>query len=923
MTKTVCLVDGSGYIFRAFYGLPPLTAPDGTPVNAVYGFTNMFLRLTKALRCDYSLVLFDAKRQNFRNEIFPDYKGTRKDIPEDLIPQFPIIREATTALNLNQLEMEGYEADDLIATYARKALEKGFEVVVVSADKDLMQLIRPGVTFYDPMKDKFFTPEDVKEKFGVYPDKVVDVQALAGDSIDNIPGVPGIGLKTAAQLIEEFGSLEQVLARAGEIKQNKRRETLLANIDNARTSLALVTLKNDVPVEKDIEDYHCHKPSFETLEQFIDRYGFTSLKPRVHRWVEEQCSALPDEDVPAVNAVFKEVEKHYELVRDEDALKRWAETIRAKGRFAFDTETNGLNPAFDEIVGFSLATDEGVACYVPLRHKAPAAGKNMDLFAAPDEAEIQQLSFDVVAKYMAPLMADKAILKIGHNIKFDMHFFGQVIGENAPFAPIEDTAVLSYDLDSSEHGHGMDELAEKFMDYKTIRYEDVCGSGKDKVTFDKVPLEKCYEYAAEDADVTLRLYNIFKPRLIAERMVAVYDNFDRPLIPILKQMEQAGIMVDAQALINLSKEFEGKLKTFEQEIYKLAGEEFNIGSPKQIGEILFGKLGAKGKKTPTGAWQTGADILEELAADGNALAGKILDWRAISKLKSTYTDALLGLLDKNNRVHTTFSQVVANTGRLASSNPNLQNIPIRSEEGKKIRACFIAKPGCKIIASDYSQVELRLLASVADVKGLKHAFEEGIDIHAATAAKVFGVPYDEVDSNMRRHAKAINFGIVYGISQYGLAKQIDVSNEEAKKYIDAYFAQMPEIKTYMDETIAFAHKHGYVVTPFGRKCAISGINDKNKRISMNAERAAINAPIQGGAADIIKLAMIAVQNELQKGGWQTKMLLQVHDELVFEAPVHEVEKVAAMIKQTMENVVNLAVPFVAEVGIGDNWSEAH
>lgn len=923
MTKTVCLVDGSGYIFRAFYGLPPLTAPDGTPVNAVYGFTNMFLRLTKALRCDYSLVLFDAKRQNFRNEIFPDYKGTRKDIPEDLIPQFPIIREATTALNLNQLEMEGYEADDLIATYARKALEKGFEVVVVSADKDLMQLIRPGVTFYDPMKDKFFTPEDVKEKFGVYPDKVVDVQALAGDSIDNIPGVPGIGLKTAAQLIEEFGSLEQVLARADEIKQNKRRETLLANIDNARTSLALVTLKNDVPVEKDIEDYHCHKPSFETLEQFIDRYGFTSLKPRVHRWVEEQCSALPDEDVRAVNTVFKEVEKHYELVRDEDALKRWAETIRAKGRFAFDTETNGLNPAFDEIVGFSLATDEGVACYVPLRHKEPAAGKNMDLFAAPDEAEIQQLSFDVVAKYMAPLMADKTILKIGHNIKFDMHFFGQVIGENAPFAPIEDTAVLSYDLDSSEHGHGMDELAEKFMDYKTIRYEDVCGSGKDKVTFDKVPLEKCYEYAAEDADVTLRLYNIFKPRLIAERMVAVYDNFDRPLIPILKQMEQAGIMVDAQALINLSKEFEGKLKTFEQEIYKLAGEEFNIGSPKQIGEILFGKLGAKGKKTPTGAWQTGADILEELAADGNALAGKILDWRAISKLKSTYTDALLGLLDKNNRVHTTFSQVVANTGRLASSNPNLQNIPIRSEEGKKIRACFIAKPGCKIIASDYSQVELRLLASVADVKGLKHAFEEGIDIHAATAAKVFGVPYDEVDSNMRRHAKAINFGIVYGISQYGLAKQIDVSNEEAKKYIDAYFAQMPEIKTYMDETIAFAHKHGYVVTPFGRKCAISGINDKNKRISMNAERAAINAPIQGGAADIIKLAMIAVQNELQKGGWQTKMLLQVHDELVFEAPVHEVEKVAAMIKQTMENVVNLAVPFVAEVGIGDNWSEAH
>lgn len=923
MTKTVCLVDGSGYIFRAFYGLPPLTSPDGIPVNAVYGFTNMFLRLTKAIRCDYSLVLFDAKRQNFRNEIFPEYKGTRKEIPEDLIPQFPIIREATSALNLNQLEMDGYEADDLIATYAQKALDKGFEVVVVSADKDLMQLIRPGVSFYDPMKDKFFTPEDVKEKFGVYPDKVVDVQALAGDSIDNVPGVPGIGLKTAAQLVEEFGSLEQILARAGEIKQNKRRETLLANIDNAKISLALVTLKKDVPVEKDIEDYHCHKPSFETLEKFIDRYGFTSLKPRVHRWVEEQCSSMPDEENKGVNAVFKPVEKHYELVQDEAALQRWVNIIREKGRFAFDTETNGLNPVFDEIVGFSLATDEGIACYVPLRHKAAAAGRNMDLFAAPEQEEIKQLPIETVAKYMAPLMAAKSILKIGHNIKFDMHFFAQVIGENAPFEPVEDTAVLSYDLDSSEHGHGMDELAEKFLDYKTIHYEDVCGTGKDKVAFDRAPLEKACKYAAEDADVTLRLYNIFKPRLIAEHKISVYENFDRPLIAILKQMEQNGIMVDAQALVNLSKEFESRLKTYEQEIYKLAGEEFNIGSPKQIGEILFGKLGAKGKKTPTGAWQTGADILEELAVDGNALAARILDWRGISKLKSTYTDALLGLLDKNNRVHTTFSQVVANTGRLASSNPNLQNIPIRSEEGKKIRAGFIAKPGCKIIASDYSQVELRLLASVAGVKGLQHAFEQGIDIHAATAAKVFGVSYEDVDSNMRRHAKAINFGIVYGISQYGLAKQIDVSNEEAKKYIDAYFEQMPEIKTYMDETIAFAHKHGYVLTPFGRKCSIMGINDKNKRIVANAERAAINAPIQGGAADIIKMAMIAVQNELQKGGYKTKMLLQVHDELVFEAPEDEVEAVSAMIKQTMENVVNLAVPFIAEAGVGDNWSEAH
>ena len=918
MTKTVCLVDGSGYIFRAFYGIPNLTSPDGVPVNAVYGFTNMFLRLTQNIPCDYSLVLFDAKRQNFRNAFFPEYKGTRKEIPEELIPQFPIIREAVKALNLNQLEMEGYEADDLIATYAEQALNKGYEVVVVSADKDLMQLIRPGVRFYDPMKDKFFTPEDVKEKFGVYPDKVVDVQALAGDSIDNVPGVPGIGLKTAAQLVNEFGSLQEVLDRAGEIKQNKRRETLLENRENALISLQLVTLKKDVPVEKDIEAYACHKPVFEDIEKFVDLYGFLSLKPRLQRWAEVRCNSLPDEENQDLNIVFKEVEKHYELVQDEQSLMRWADLIKNKGAFAFDTETTGIDPTFDKIVGFSMAVEEGVACYVPLKHKS----KNRDLFALESD-EIKQLDFATVAKHLAPIMTDKSILKIGHNIKFDMHFFAQVIGEDKEIFPIEDTAVLSYDLDSSEHGHGMDELAEKFLSYKTIHYEDVCGTGKDKITFDYVPLDKALNYAAEDADITLRLYNVLKPRLIKEKKIAVYENYDRPLIAILQKMEKQGVMVDKQKLMNLSQEFDKKLKEYEQEIYKLAGEEFNIGSPKQIGEILFGKLGAKGKKTATGAWQTGADVLENLAAEGNLLAAKILDWRGFSKLKSTYTDALLNLLDKDSRLHTTFNQTVVNTGRLASSNPNLQNIPIRSEEGKKIRECFIAKPGYKIIASDYSQVELRLLASVADVKGLKHAFEQGIDIHAATAAKVFGVPYEEVDANMRRHAKAINFGIVYGISQYGLAKQIDVSNEEAKKYIDAYFAQMPEIKKYMEQTTMFAHQYGYVKTPFGRKCSIMGINDKNKRIVANAERASINAPIQGGAADIIKRAMIAVQRELEEGGYKTKMLLQVHDELVFEAPLDEVEKAAALIKKTMESVVDLAVPFVAEVGIGDDWTQAH
>lgn len=917
MTQKVCLIDGSGYIFRAFYGLPMMTSPTGVPVNAVFGYTNMFLRLTQSIKCDYCLVLFDAKRRNYRNEIFPDYKGTRAEIPEELIPQFPIIREATNALNLNYLEMEGYEADDLIATYARQATEKGMEVVVVSADKDLMQLIRDGVEYYDPMKDKFYGPEDVKEKFGVYPERVVDVQALAGDSIDNVPGVPGIGLKTAAQLINEFGSLEEVLNRASEIKQNKRRETLLANIDNARISLQLVTLKNDVPVEKDITAFSCRAPHLDVLHKFIDDYGFRSLKNRIEKWVDERCSALPED---MQNTVFKEVEKHYELVQTEEQLKKWVERIKQKRLFAFDTETTGFNPVFDKIVGFSLATEEGVACYVPLAH---ISGHKTDLFSAPADNEIQQLDFATVKKHLAPLFTDKAILKIGHNIKFDMHFFAQVIGENAVFAPVEDTAVISYVLDSSTHGHGMDELAEIFLQYQTIKYEEVCGSGRDKITFDKVELNKALAYAAEDADVTLRLYNVLKPRLFAEKLLNVYESFDRPLIPVLKDMEQQGIMVDAQALHRLSSDFESRMRILETEIYNLAGEEFNLSSPKQIGEILFGKMGLKGKKTPGGAWQTGADVLEELAENGCELAQKILDWRALAKLKSTYSDALLVLLDKNSRVHTTFSQIVANTGRLASSNPNLQNIPIRTEEGKKIRECFIARPGCKIISSDYSQVELRLLAAVADVKALKNAFAAGVDIHAATASHVFGIPYDKVDANTRRHAKAINFGIVYGISAYGLARQIGVAPEDAKAYIDAYFREMPEIKKYMDDTIAFARANDYVLTPFGRCCSIMGINDKNKRLAANAERAAINAPIQGGAADIIKLAMNRIPDELKKRGLKTKMLVQVHDELVFEAPENEVEEASKIIKAIMEGVVNLSVPFVAEVGVGDNWTQAH
>ena len=600
-------------------------------------------------------------------------------------------------------------------------------------------------------------------------------------------------------------------------------------------------------------------------------------------------------------------------------MQIWAEKIREKGLFSFDTETTGLNPRIDHIVGLSLAINAGEACYIPLHHIGETKA---DLFSE-STTELPQLSASIVCKYLKPLFEAKSILKIGHNIKFDMHFMSQILGTDCKIFPYDDTSVMSYVLHSSSNGHSLDELAATFLDYKTITYEEVCGSGRDKISFAQVALDRALDYAAEDADITLRLYELFKSALIQEKMLDVYESFDRPLVSVLYDMENAGIMVNAQTLSNIKREFEQKIHTYEQEIYSLAGEEFNIGSPKQIGEILFAKQGLKGKKTASGAYQTGADVLEKLADEGNELARKILDWRGFSKLKSTYTDALLDLLDKNSRIHTTYNQTVVNTGRLASNNPNLQNIPIRTEEGKKIRKCFVAKNGYKLIASDYSQVELRLLACVADVKGLKQAFAEGIDIHTSTASKVFGVSYDNVDSNLRRNAKAINFGIVYGISQYGLAKQIGVNPEEAKAYIDAYFAQMPEIKTYMDNTINFAHRNGYVLTPFGRKCSIFGINDNNKRIVANAERAAINAPIQGGAADIIKLAMNKMPKVLSDAGLATKMLLQVHDELVFEAPENEVEIASKLIKQTMENVISLAVPFIAEVGVGDNWTEAH
>lgn len=922
MTAKICLIDGSGYIFRAFYGLPPLNAPDGTPVNAVYGFTNMFLKLTAKIGCDYTLVLFDAKRRNFRNDIFPEYKATRREIPEDLIPQFPIIHDAVSALRLNFLEMDGFEADDLIATYAKMALDDGMEVVVISGDKDLMQLIRPGVEFYDPMKDKFFTAEDVKEKFGVYPDRVVDVQALSGDSTDNVPGVPGIGPKTAAELVNTFGSLEQVLEHAGEIKQNKRREVLLANLDNARISKRLVKLRDDVPVEKGPRDYPCRCPDLAVIEAFVVKYGFNSLKPRVGRWVEEQCKkSYPGTASTPVSAVA-EPEKDYETVTDAAALRRWKKQITVDGSFAFKVLAAGPNPVFDRPVGIAVSVAGRRAAYIPFPGGGNDGGETPDLFSVAEEKNPNTLSVGEISAFLFPLLADRSILKIGHDLKRDLHYICNFFNQTVDFFPYDDIEIISYVLDSTAHGHGLKELADLFLDYKMINPDIVFGVGKQKIGAAQLDLNVAAGYLCEQADTVFRLHTVLRPRLITEHMATVYEHYDRPLATTLFEMEKNGVRIDVGGLKGLSGELEIRQRALEKEIFELAGEEFNLGSPKQIGEILYNKLGLKGKKNAGGAFQTGAGVLEQMA-ENHPLPAKILDWRAAAKLKSTYTDALLPLVDKNERVHTTYSQTTVNTGRLSSVNPNLQNIPIRSEEGLKIRRCFVARPGYKLVSADYSQVELRLMAVIADVKALKEAFAAGLDIHTATAMQVFGLSHEEVTPNVRRHAKAINFGVIYGISQYGLAKQIGISNDEAKQYIDAYFAKMPEIRLYMEKTIAFARKYGYVVTPFGRKCAVPGINDKNQRISSFAERAAINAPLQGGAADIMKKAMNEVLVRLKASGLEARILLQVHDEMVLEAAEKDAEAAAELLKSTMENIVDYDVAFIAEVGIGDNWAEAH
>ena len=914
----VFLVDGSGFIFRAFHGLPAMSRPDGTPVNAVYGFTTMLLKLLNDTDADHVAVIFDAGRLSFRNEIYPEYKAHRPPAPEDLVPQFPLIRDVVAAFNVPSVEMEGFEADDLIATYATQAVARGARVTIVSSDKDLMQLVGERVEMLDTLKNRTIREAEVLEKFGVAPDKVVDVQALCGDPTDNVPGVPGIGVKTAAQLIGEYGDLDSLLARAGEIKQPKRRETLLNNAELARISRQLVRLKCDVPVTESLDSFAKRPFDRQVLADFLAAQGFKSIVARLGG-SSVTPTAAPVAAAPV--AVAAPVAAHYELVTSVDVLEAWVAEATRLGTVAFDTETTGLDPLRAELVGVSLATSPGRACYIPIKHDAGPAQGSLLLDPGPATGP-DILARAVTLAKLAPLLADASVLKIGHNIKYDMQVMAQA---GLTINAFDDTMLLSYVLDGASHGHGMDELAKLHLDHDTIKFTHVCGTGKNQITFDRVPLDKALAYAAEDADITLRLHRVLKARLLAERMVTVYETLERPLVPVIVAMEAAGIKVDRTALMALSAEFGGRMAELEVQIQNLAGREFNVGSPQQLGKVLFEDMSLPGgKKTKTGQWGTGADALEELAAQGHDLPARVLDWRQLSKLKGTYTDALVAQINpRTDRVHTSFALALTTTGRLSSSDPNLQNIPIRSEEGRKIRHAFIAEPGHVLLSADYSQIELRLVAHVAAIKGLIQAFHDGADIHAITASQVFGVPVDGMDPMLRRRAKAINFGIIYGISAFGLAQQLGISNGEAKSYIDAYFGRYPEIRDFMERTKEEARANGFVLTPFGRKVFTPGIKDKNGAMRAFAERAAINGPIQGGAADIIKRAMIRLPAALAAQGLKARLLLQVHDELVLEVPVTEQDATRAVVCRVMESAAQLDVPLVAEAGFGTSWGDAH
>ncbi|WOR15433.1 DNA polymerase I [Hyphomonas sp. FCG-A18] len=918
------LIDASAYIFRAYHALPPLTrASDGLPVGAVSGFCNMLWKLLEDLKGDerptHFACVFDKSSYTFRNEMFPDYKANRSEPPEDLRPQFPLVREAALAFHTHALEMEGYEADDLIATYARHAEAKGARVTIVSSDKDLMQLITDKVHMLDTMKNKDIAFDQVVEKFGVGPDKVIDIQALAGDSVDNIPGAPGIGVKTAATLITEYGDLDTLLARAKEIKQPKRRQTLIDHADQIRMSRALVTLKQDVPVEVPVEDLAVADPDPKTLLDFLEKMEFRTITRRVRETFELEGTldeATEDEPVQIDRSA-------YVTIRDFDTLEGWIARARAQGYVAIDTETDALDAHESGLVGISLALAPGEACYIPLAHIDPNADPNSDDMFGMDPP--RQINMDRALAALKPLLEDDSVLKIGHNLKYDV----TVLARNGiTMAPIDDTILLSFALHAGMHNHGMDELSERYFHHTCLSFKDVCGTGKKQITFDRVPLDKATEYAAEDADVTLRLWHEFKSKLHKAKVTTVYETLERPLVQVLSDMESHGIKVDRDHLSRLSADFSQSMARFEAEAHELAGRDFNLGSPKQLGEILFDEMGLEGgKKTKTGAWQTGADVLEDLAAEGHQLPKSILGWRTVSKLRSTYTETLQQQISpRTGRVHTNYGMTGAQTGRLSSNDPNLQNIPIRTDEGRKIREAFIAEPGNVLVSADYSQIELRLLAHIAEIDALKDAFKQGLDIHAMTASEMFDTPIEGMDPMIRRRAKAINFGIIYGISAFGLARQLSIPREEASAYIKAYFKKFPGIKAYMDETKEFARENERVETIFGRVLHLKGIKAKGPQRGF-AERQAINAPIQGSAADIIKRAMIAMPGALEKAGLSAKMLLQVHDELIFECPKDEADELIETVKTTMERAplpaLQLSVPLVVEAQAGNTWAEAH
>lgn len=965
------LVDGSGYIFRAYHALPPLTRKsDGLPVGAVAGFCNMLWKLLRDARDTaigvvptHFAVIFDYSSATFRKEIYPDYKANRQAPPEDLIPQFGLIRDATRAFNLACIEKEGFEADDLIATYAAKAEENGMDVTIVSSDKDLMQLVDSHVSIYDSMKDREINRLEVIEKWGVPPEKMIDLQAMTGDSSDNVPGIPGIGPKTAAQLLEEYGDLDTLLARAAEIKQPKRREAVIANADQARLSRRLVTLCRDVPLDLDLDALVLEPQNGPKLIAFLKGMEFTALTRRVAEATQTDASAIEpagivvdreeetihgpdlgggegkpavglpkekaitDENTPAALAqklknqasVQKIDTSTYTTITNLSKLKEWLKRAEDQGFMAFDTETNSLNPLQAELIGFSLALNPGEAAYVPLNHTAGAG----DLLGG-GHLDGQIKESDALA-CLKPVLENPAILKIAQNMKYDWLVMRS---HGISIAGFDDTMLISYVLDAGSLTHGMDALSERWLCHTPIAYKDVAGSGKTAISFAEVDLARASAYAAEDADVTLRLWQVLKPQLIAQGLVHVYERLERPLVRVLAQMEERGILVDRQILSRLSGELAQSAASIEDEIYDLAGERFNIGSPKQLGDILFGKLGLPGaSKTKTGQWSTSVQVLEDLAAEGYGLPRKIVDWRQLMKLKSTYTDALPAHMDKHDRIHTNYSMAATSTGRLASSEPNLQNIPVRTPEGRKIRTSFIAGPGNLLLSADYSQIELRVLAHVADIAALKKAFADGLDIHAMTASEMFGVPVEGMPPEIRRRAKAINFGIIYGISAFGLANQLGISREEAGQYIRTYFERFPGIRDYMEATKAFARDHGYVETIFGRRIHFSDIRASNPQVRAFNERAAINAPIQGAAADIIRRAMIRMDDALLEAGLKAQMLLQVHDELVFELPEGEVEKTIPLVRDIMENATMpalvLSIPLKVDARAAKNWDEAH